>query len=314
MSQEVEPKTGKRFAQSLDWNLIRMFHNVEQAGGVSEAARQINKGQPAVSMALQRLEEHLDTSLCKRGPGGFELTETGKIIADVSQEIFDAISRIPNTLNQAAEELRGRVRIQMITNLVSDRLNRPLEAFHRDHPYVELFIAISTWDVIQRNVLRNEVEAGIAPASQHLPDLSYELLFSEVYMPYCGRSHPLFGKTIASPSDLAGYSHILTGADEPLELVKFRQKWGLGNRIAGLSEHLEEARRLTELGVGICFLPTAFAASAVSDGSLHELMDRHEAPNSKIFLITNPNGPANRVQRALIEYFRREIGSPEQIS
>lgn len=307
MSQEVEPKTGKRFAQSLDWNLLRMFHNIEQAGGVSEAARQLNKGQPALSMALRKFEEHLDTSLCKRGPGGFELTETGKIIADVSKEIFDAISRIPNTLNQAADELRGRVRIQMITNLVSERLNRPLEAFHRDHPNVEMFIAISTWDVIQRNVMRNEVEVGIAPASQHLPDLSYELLFSEVYMPYCGRSHPLYGQDISSPSELAIHSHILTGADEPLELTKFRQKWGLGKQIAGLSEHLEEARRLTELGVGVCFLPTAFAAPAVREGSLHELMDKKHAPVSEIYLITNPNSPANRVQSALTEYFRKEI-------
>ncbi|MDI3335074.1 LysR family transcriptional regulator [Defluviimonas aestuarii] len=307
MSQEVEPKTGKRFAQSLDWKLIRMFHNIARAGGVSEAARQINKGQPTVSMALHRLEEHLNTSLCKRGPGGFELTESGKIVADVSEQIFDAISRIPNTLNQAVEELRGRVRIQMITNLVNDRLNRPLKNFHNDHPNVELFIAISTWDVIQRNVMRNEVEAGIGPASQHLPDLCYELLFSEVYIPYCGRSHPLYGKEISSPSQLAMHRHILTGADEPLELIKFRQKWGLGKQIAGLSEHLEEARRLTELGVGVCFLPTAFAASAVRQGSLHELMDEKHAPVSNIYLITNPKAPFNRVQNALIEYFRKEI-------
>lgn len=44
MSQELEPKKGRRFAQSLDWNLLRMFYNIAQSGGLSEAARQINKG------------------------------------------------------------------------------------------------------------------------------------------------------------------------------------------------------------------------------------------------------------------------------
>lgn len=307
MSKEVEPKTGRRFAQSLDWNLLRMFHDIEQSGGLSKAARRINKGQPAVSMALHRLEKHLNASLCKRGPSGFGLTETGKIVADVSQEIFEAISRIPNNLNQASLELRGRVRLQMITNLVSERLNRPLGNFHRDHPNVELFISIATWDVIQRNVMRNEVEAGIGPASQHLPNLCYEVLFSEVYMPYCGRSHPLYGHRISSPGELSAYSHILTGADEPLELTKFRQKWRLGNQITGLSEHLEEARRLTELGVGVCFLPTAFAEVAMRDGSLHALMDKEQAPVSQIFLITNPKSPGTPVRKALIEYFHKEI-------
>jgi DNA-binding transcriptional LysR family regulator len=307
MSQEVEPKKGRRFAQSLDWNLLRIFHNIAQAGGVSKAARQTSKGQPSISMALRRLEKHTNMSLCKRGPGGFELTESGQIIADASQEIFESISNIPNTLNQASEEIRGRVRLQMITNLVNCSLNRPLEQFHRNHPNVELFISIATWDVIQRNVIRNEVEVGIGPASQHLPDLSYELLFSEVYKPYCGKSHVLYGQKISSPDQLSTYGHILTGADEPLQLTKFRQKWGLGVQLAGLSEHLEEARRMTELGVGICFLPTTFASSAVRDGTLHELMDDLTAPESSIFLITNPKAPEHPVRKALLEYFRKEI-------
>lgn len=307
MSQELEPKKGRRFAQSLDWNLLRMFYNIAQSGGLSEAARQINKGQPSISMALRRLEEYTNVSLCKRGPGGFELTESGQLIADVSQEIFESISKIPNTLNQASEEIRGRVRLQMITNLVNDSLNRPLEEFHRHHPNVELFISIAAWDVIQRNVIRNEVEVGIGPASQRLPDLSYEFLFSETYKPYCGKSHVLYGQKISSPADLATYRHILTGADEPLELIKFRQKWGLGIQIAGLSEHLEEARRMTELGIGVCFLPTAFAASAVREGTLYELMDDLNAPVSNIFLITNPKALEHPVHKILIEHFRREI-------
>ncbi len=307
MSQEVEPKTGRRFAQSLDWNLLRIFCSIESAGGLSEAARQLNKGQPAVSMALRRLEETLNTSLCKRGPGGFELTLTGKLIADVSREVFSSVSNIPNILNQAAEELGGRVRLQMITNLVHDRLNRPLGAFHADHPNVELFISIATWDVIQRNVLRNEVEIGIGPASQHLPDLRYEPLFCEYYAPYCGRSHALYGRRLSSPGELSGHAYILTGADEPLELTKFRQRWRLGKRVAGLSEHLEEAKRLTELGAGICFLPTAFAANGVKDGSLHQLLNIEKLPESKIFLITNPKAPDHPASKTLIEYFRNEI-------
>ncbi len=309
MSQELEPKTGRRFAQSLDWNLLRMFYNIHESGGLSQAARHTNKGQPAVSMALRRLEDHLGISLCKRGPGGFEMTEAGQIVADVSREIFEMLRKVPSAINQAEEEIRGRLRLQMITNLVSDSLNRPLKAFHQNYPNVELFISIATWDVIQRNVIRNEVEVGIGPANQHLSGLSYEHLFSEVYKPYCGRSHELYGKKILSPSELVKYGHILTGADEPLELTKFRHKWGLGSPIAGLSEHLEEAMRLTELGVGVCFLPTTFAARAVSEGTLHELMDNDDAPASSIYLITNPTAPDHPARKAMIEYFRRECST-----
>lgn len=305
MSQEIEAKTGRRFAQTLDWNLLRTFHNIVQAGGLTEAARRTNKGQPAVSMSLRRLEEYTNTSLCKRGPGGFELTETGQIVAEIAEQLFGSVSKIPFALNQVEDEIRGRVRLQMITNLVNRSIDRPLAKFKMHYPNVELFISIATWDVIPRNVMRGEVEIGIAPASQFLPGLNYEQLFSEVYRPFCGRSHPLFGQTVSSPRELAGYEFILTGADEPLELMKFRKKWGLGAQVAGLSEHLEEARRLAELGFGLCFLPTEFARLSEKEGRLHRVLDDADAPVSDIYLITILNAPEHPANKKLLEFFRQ---------
>ena len=145
-----------------------------------------------------------------------------------------------------------------------------------------------TWDVVSRALLRNEVDVGIAPAHQMRPDLHYDPLFQEIHRPYCGRSHPLFGKTLAVPADLAGEGFILTGADEPDELTQFRTRHGLGRHIAGLSEHLEEARRLAVLGVGICYLPEAFAAPDVARKRLHPLLPPSDEPANQIYVITNP--------------------------
>ena len=304
--QKGEDAARRNFLQSLDWNLLLLFHYIVMSKGVSEAARRLNKGQPSVSTALLRLEAHVGTSLCKRGPGGFKLTDAGGIVAKISAEIYGSVGKIPNALSRSLDELQSRVRLQLITNLVSDKVDVPLEKFHKDHSNVQLSISISTWDVIQRSVLQNEIEVGIGPASQHLPGLSYELLFIETYKPYCGKSHILNGQKISSPTELAGHGFILTGADEPLELTQFRKKWGI-DHISGLSAHLEEARRMAELGVGICFLPTAFAEQAVCDGLLHDLADYSDGPRSSIFLITNPTAPSYPVRTSLIDYFRREI-------
>lgn len=301
---ETRPAEGAWFARHLDWNLLRTYHQIVQSRGVSQAARDSGRGQPAVSMALKRLEEAVGARLCHRGPSGFELTYEGEMVAQLCAVLFGAISDLPGDLASSFDRLRGRVRVQLISNLVNRRLDRALESFHKDYEKVEVFVSVSTWDVIKRNVLRNEVEIGISAAGEKDPDLAYELLFREVYRPFCGRSHPLFGKRLSQPADLAPYALILTGADEPDELTRFRLRHGLGGKIAGLSEHLEEARRLALLGIGVCFLPEAFAEREVRDGNLHLVLDSGDEPASDIYLISNPSAPPHRPRDLLLEHFQ----------
>jgi DNA-binding transcriptional LysR family regulator len=199
----------------------------------------------------------------------------------------------------------------LISNLVDPRIDEGIQFFHRAHKLVEIFVSVATWDVIQRSVLRNEVEIGIAPASVHHrdPDLHYEVLFHEVYRPYCGRPHSLFGTTVDLPGDLAGYSFILTGADEPDQLTKFRQRYSLGRHVAGLSEQLEEARRLTVLGLGLCFLPETFASRDTVDGQLHPVLGPDGNPSSEILVISNPQAPPHRARDLLLENFRNVLSA-----
>ena len=65
---------------------------------------------------------------------------------------------------------------------------------------------------------------------------------------------------------------MLTGADEGDELTQFRLEHGLGRNIAGMSAHLEEAKRLAILGVGLCFLPEGYAQPDVDGGRLWPLL------------------------------------------
>jgi len=304
---ETEPMEGRRFARSLDWNLLKTFYEIVQAGGVSEAARQTTRKQPALSMALQRLEEQLGARLCRRGPGGFSLTHEGEVLAEVCATAFDSVRSVPERLDHMSAELRGRVRIQLISNLIDPAIDETIESFHRAYEAVQIFVGVTTWDVIKRNLLRDEVEIGIAPAHHKDPQLGYELLFREIYRPYCGRGHALFNETLVSPRELAQQAIVLTGADEPDELTRYRMRYNIGQHVAGLSEHLEEARRLAVLGVGVCFLPETFASGDVTQGRLHPVLARGNDPASDIYVISNPRAPSHRARDVLLDHFRRRL-------
>ena len=294
------------FSRNVDWNLLKTFHEIAEAGGVSRAGRALRRKQPALSLALKRLEAELGVTLCRRGPRGFELTDEGMLVAETCRSLNSLVRNVPKRLGNLTEEVRGRISIQVISSLVCERFDAAISRFHDRHPKVEILIDITTWDSVAAALLRDEIDIGVASAQTLRSDLVYDFLFDEAHGAYCGQSHPLYGKTFADPSALANQAFVLTGADEPDELTAYRTRHGLGLEVAGLSEHLDEAKRLTILGVGICFLPEAFAAPDVEAGRLWPLLRHEDQPCMPVFVITNPRAPGKLARQLLLA----EIGVP----
>ncbi|HXV24788.1 MAG TPA: LysR family transcriptional regulator [Alphaproteobacteria bacterium] len=299
-----------RLAPELDWNLLRIFSEIVKAGGVSRAADRLCLKQPTVSLALKRLEETLGMVLCKRGPGGFELTDAGALVSETCGRMIEMVDGIPLSVANMRAELRGRIRLQVISGMVNTVFDQAIAAFHGQFPRVEIAIEVSTWDAIGRSLLRHEADIGVAPARFFHAELTYQSLFLERHRPYCGCSHPLFGRRMASARDLDRHAFILTAADEPDELTRYRLRNGLGSEVAGLSENLDEAKRLTLLGLGICFLPEGFAAPEVAEGRLWPLIDVSE-PSMEIFIITNRSAPRHIARDLLVEEF--SMRAPELV-
>ena len=288
------------FSRNVDWNLLKTFHEIVEAGGVSRAGRALRRKQPALSLALKRLEAELGVTLCRRGPRGFELTDEGMLVAETCRSLSSLVRNVPNRLGNLTEEVRGRISIQIISSLVCERFDAAIARFHDLHPNVEILIDITTWDTVAAALLRDEIDIGVASAQTLRSDLNYDFLFDEVHGAYCGHSHPLFGKTFDDPSELARQAFILTGADEPDVLTAYRSRHGLGFQVAGLTEHLDEAKRLTILGIGICFLPDAFAAPDVKAGRLWPLLAPSEQPCTPVFVITNQRAPRSLARQLLL--------------
>jgi DNA-binding transcriptional LysR family regulator len=290
----------QNFSRKVDWNLLKTFHEIAEAGGISRAGRALRRKQPALSLALKRLETELGVTLCRRGPRGFELTDEGMLVAETCQSLNSLVRNVPKRLGNLTEEVQGRISIQLISSLVCERFDAAIAQFHDHHPKVEILIDLTTWDSVAAALLRDEIDIGIATAQTLRSDLEYNFLFDESHGAYCGRGHHLYGKTLNHPSALEGEAFVLTGADEPDILTAYRTRHGLGLKVAGLSEHLDEAKRLTSLGIGICFLPEAFAAPDVEAGRLWPLLANAEQPCMPVFVITNPRAPSKLARHLLL--------------
>lgn len=284
------------FVRTLDWNLLRIFHEIAQARGISKASDQTQLKQSALSLALQRLEAKVGVTLCDRGAKGFELTPEGALLAELCAPIMRTVREIPSISKTSSRDIHGQLTLGIISNFTDANFDQAIASFHARFPQVELLISTLSWSSLNGAILRSEIDIGVGPAAIRHPDLRYRFLAPEVHLPYCGIRHRLYGRQVDDPRQLRDEAFIITGSDEPDELRAFRQRHGLGAKPSAVTDHLEEAKRLAMLGTSLVFLPEGYAAADHSAGRLWPLLAAPTVPAIDVYLIDNPTAsqPARR--------------------
>ena len=71
----------------MDWDKLRVFHSVAEAGSLTAAGESLNLSQSAVSRQIRSLEDEVGATLFHRHARGLILTEQGELLFDATQEI-----------------------------------------------------------------------------------------------------------------------------------------------------------------------------------------------------------------------------------
>ncbi len=78
----------------MDWDRLRIFHIVAQAGSLTDAGHALNVSQSAVSRQISNLEKSIGVSLFNRHARGLVLTEQGDHLFKITREIFAQVNAI----------------------------------------------------------------------------------------------------------------------------------------------------------------------------------------------------------------------------
>lgn len=307
MAEVPVPRIDRDFARNLDWNLLKVFMEIVRAGGIGAAARSLNKQQPSISAALKRLEDQLGARLFERSTGGIRITQAGKALQVVCEEVFDNVRMAQHQVAQATKRVSGEVRIQLISSIICPEFDEAIASFKRRHPAIAMELRVSPWRGVLEALARGEVEVGIGYEGGAGPELIYEPMFVETQQLFCARSHPLYGRKVMRLEELVREGFVLTGADEAEPVTRLRSRHGLGQERAGQAEDVHEALRLITLGVGIGFLPVGAAALAVEAGKLWPLLPDELQPSYEIYLISRADPSRDTATQLFLDEIRRRL-------
>jgi len=304
-------KSNERLPWDLDWNLLRTFMTIVEQGGITSAADHLGRKQPTISNALRRLEERFEHKLIDRKPNYFRVTTAGELLYQECVQVFGTVSRIPELIKDADDEITGHISIAVASHVVSPLLDEVLGRFYLKNPKVSFSINVSESHDVVNSVIHKKSSFGMCLAGKKDKRLTYKIMYRQFFGYFCGPNHKYFGAKNLTIQDLEEESMVSFQTDHEkgaLQAVaQMRTKAGLNSQFAGISSSLTEVRRMIVAGIGIGPLPLHIAQSDVEKGNLWQLPPYDDLPPIDIYFIANPKAHLNRAEKGLINLLNSEI-------
>lgn len=193
----------------MDWDKLRIFYAVAEAGSFTHAGDSLNLSQSAVSRQISTLEESIGVTLFHRHARGLILTEEGELLQTAAADIFGKLAMIEGQLADARKLPEGPLRITVAEFLGSTWLAPKLERLRREHPDVQLTMLL---DDRIFNLNMREADAAIRLYKPEQPELIQKQL-TQIHFHICASKDYLKSKgTPKTVKDLK--KHTLIGYPE----------------------------------------------------------------------------------------------------
>ncbi|HFL2186572.1 TPA: LysR family transcriptional regulator [Pseudomonas putida] len=306
-----DPEAKRFLNDRLDWNLLRTFLVIGQEGSISRAAARLHLSQPAVSQALRRLEEQLDSALViRRGPR-INLSQAGEEVMQIAAELYGTVSRLGPALDSPAETVTGKIRLLSISRIQSRAYDDFLAQFHSDYPQVELEIDVLRSSDVASGLLQKTASFGLSLCRTPQPRLEQRVLLEQRYAFFCGKRHRLFGRKNLTVADLQGENFVSFTSDQMggnlSPLTVFRDQQGFTGRIVASSPSLDEILRLVGAGYGIGCLPEHIVAADVQANELWRLPPWDGVIDVNVYLLWNREQKFTQAESIFLERFQQML-------
>ena len=127
----------------MDWDKLRVFHAVADAGSLTHAGDQLHLSQSAISRQIRGLEEQLSATLFHRHARGLLLTEQGELLYQATYEMTKRLTQAAAQIKDTKEEVFGDLRVTTTAGFGTSWLAPRLPALFEVHPDVSVNLILT---------------------------------------------------------------------------------------------------------------------------------------------------------------------------
>lgn len=181
--------------ESVTLDQLRMLITINDTGGFSAAARELNRAQSAISHAMRSLENALELDLFDRTTRTPRLTEAGTVILGDARELVARATEMKARAAGMARQIEPELSLAVDAMFPRQALAEALKALGGHYPHVPVTLHTEVLGAVEARVLDGTCRLGIAP---HRPDtpldpLERRYLTEITLISVVAPEHPLAG-------------------------------------------------------------------------------------------------------------------------
>ena len=280
---------------------LEVFLAVAREKSFSRAAEKLYRSQPAVSMAVRRLEEWVGRPLFVRGSRATKLTDAGELLRDYAERMLNLREETRRGVEDLAGLRRGRVSLGVNESSIHALLPA-LGRFRRRHPGIHLAVQRTFSRDIPAEVLNYRLDLGVASFVPQEEKLAATEIFRDQLTFVVPPRHRLARRRVVDIAELGEETFIAHIVESPYRwrVIQLFEKHRIPLRMDVELPTIESIKRFVQMGLGVAIVPRMCVRWDVERGLLVEVRIRQLKMPRHLYLVHRRDARFSQATAALV--------------
>jgi LysR family transcriptional regulator, hydrogen peroxide-inducible genes activator len=241
----------------MELHEIRYFLALSKTLNFTKAAEMCNVSQPALTRAIQKMEDELGGLLFSRERGNTHLTELGRMLEPHLTEVLTRTQAAKETAKRFLRLDSAHLKLGVMCTIGPVRFVSFLSRFRADNPGIEITLTEAVPDRLCELLMKGELDVAlVARPDGFAAPLQPQSLYRERFVIACSAGHPFAQRNAVSVGDLDGQPYLQRINCEYRDFLRDTCHAN-GSHLVGAfrSEREDWILTMVAAGMGICFLP-----------------------------------------------------------
>jgi DNA-binding transcriptional LysR family regulator len=265
----------------MDWDRLRIFHIVADAGSFSHASEDLNTSQSAISRQISNLEYEIGIPLFHRHPRGLILTEQGELLYQRTRTIINIVKEAEFALIDSKDRPSGDLSVTTTVGLGANWLSPRLGDFTAQYPEINLELRLTDAEL---DIGMREADIAIRFHKPQQLDLIQRKLFTVHFHLFASPKYLEENGTPSNVKDLKTHKIITYGkAPEYLKEINWLENITQEYKIKPIVRiaNINALLRAASAGIGIVLLPDYLVSD---DDNLIQIVFNEKLPEIDTYL------------------------------
>jgi DNA-binding transcriptional LysR family regulator len=286
----------------MEWYSLQVFRAVATERSFSRAAAKLFRTQPAVSLAVQRLEAELGERLLDRSGKTLLLTDAGQVVLDHARRFDNLRTAMDTALRELRDNAAGRLVVGANESSALYLLPH-VSAYRRLYPRVAVQVRRSLSSRVPSQLVDGDLELGVISYDPRDPRLSSTVIFRDHLAFVVSPRHRLASRRGVSIRELGMENFIAHNVVSPYRdlVLKAFQKHKVPLHMDVEMPTIETIRKMVQADEGVAFLPRMCVEPEIQRRALCDVPVRELKLTRQVRVVYPARRPLSHAARAFLD-------------